>query len=131
MIDIIGLHHVSLCVTDLAKAKEFYGEVLGFAELQRPDFDFSGAWYSLGDQQLHLIVYRESNTLRKENNINSRDGHFAIRVRDYHQTLSSLKYKGVQVVEKPKSKSGFAQIFCMDPDHNLIEFNVEQKDVDE
>lgn len=46
---------MSLTVTDLARAKRFYGDVLGLAELQRPDFDFAGAWYALGDRQLHLI----------------------------------------------------------------------------
>ncbi|WP_345740673.1 VOC family protein [Metabacillus endolithicus] len=80
-------------------------------------------------QQLHLIVDELSSTLRKVNQLNSREGHFAIRVNDYEETLAYLKDQGVQILEKPKSKSGFAQIFCMDPDYNLIEFNVDQETV--
>ncbi|WP_218244066.1 VOC family protein, partial [Pseudomonas sp. 2995-3] len=57
LIEIKELHHVSISVTDLDKAKHFYSDVLGFQEIERPDFDFPGAWYSLGSQQLHLIVY--------------------------------------------------------------------------
>ncbi|MCM3160045.1 VOC family protein [Metabacillus litoralis] len=122
-----GIHHVSLSVTDLNKAKQFYGTVLGFKEIERPKFDFPGAWYQIGTQQLHLIVDEVSSTLRKVNELNSREGHFAIRVNDYEETLTYLKDQGVPILEKPKSKSGFAQIFCMDPDFNLIEFNVDQE----
>lgn len=128
MIELEQIHHVSLAITNLEKAKHFYGEILGFPEIKRPDFDFPGAWYQLNDQQLHLIVDSKAETIR-HSGINSRDGHFAVRVKNYYKTLEYLKNQGIEVVEKPHSKSGFAQIFCMDPDHNLIEFNVDQKDL--
>ncbi|MBU9721561.1 MULTISPECIES: VOC family protein [Bacillaceae] len=129
MIKIEELHHVSLSVTDLDKAKHFYSNILGFEEMKRPDFDFPGAWYSIGKQQLHLIVYPESKTLRYDRQVESKDGHFAVRVKDYEATLKYLQDQGVSIVEKRFSKSGFAQIFCADPDDNLIEFNVDQKDL--
>ena len=44
MIEIDSFHHVSICVTDIDKAKHFYGEILGFPEIERPPFDFPGAW---------------------------------------------------------------------------------------
>ncbi|MGD6774843.1 VOC family protein [Sutcliffiella horikoshii] len=128
---ISDLHHVSLAVDDIEEAKYFYGALLGFSELKRPDFDFPGAWYQVGNSQLHLIQNKEAQTLRSENKIDSRDGHFAIRVDDYYQTVEFLKGKGIEIVQKPHSKSGFAQIFCMDPSNNLIEFNVDQKDLKE
>lgn len=131
MIEVVNIHHVSLSVTDLQKAKHFYGTMLGFQELERPNFDFPGAWYQVGNQQLHLIVHSDSSTLRMDQEINSRDGHFAIRVKDYYETLKQLKELGIKVSEKPNSKSGFAQIFCMDPDLNLIEFNVDQESLKE
>lgn len=127
MLHIENIHHVSLSITDLQKSKHFYGQILGFQELDRPNFDFPGAWYQVGNQQLHLIKHDNSTTLRKNNELNSREGHFAIRVIGYEQTLAYLKEKGLEVSEKPNSTSGFAQIFCCDPDFNLIEFNVEQK----
>jgi catechol 2,3-dioxygenase-like lactoylglutathione lyase family enzyme len=127
MIEVECIHHVSLSVTDLQKAKHFYGTLLGFQELNRPNFDFPGAWYQIGNQQLHLIEIAQSSTLRTNQHISSREGHFAIRVKDYHRTLTHLKGRGIELVEKPNSKSGFAQIFCMDPDYNLIEFNVDKE----
>ncbi|MFC0472070.1 VOC family protein [Halalkalibacter kiskunsagensis] len=129
MFAIESIHHVSLSVTDLEKAKHFYSNILGFHEIKRPVFDFPGAWYQIGNQQLHLIVHPTSDTLRNEGPIESKDGHFAIRVKDYYQTLNYLKRIGIEIVEKPNSQSGFAQIFCKDPDRNLIEFNVDQADL--
>ena len=129
MIELDNFHHISLSITNLEKSKHFYGDILKFPEIKRPDFDFPGAWYQLGMQQLHLIVHPESLTLRGNQDIKTRDGHFAVRVKDYKQTLTYLKSQGIEVEEKPYSKSGFSQIFCSDPDGNLIEFNVEQRDL--
>jgi glyoxylase I family protein len=126
LIEFKSIHHVSLSVTDLEQAKQFYGEILGLKEINRPNFDFPGAWYKIGDQQLHLILYQDSETLRKNRQVETKDGHFAIRIQDYYQTLAYLKEKGVLVTENTNSKSGFAQLFCTDPDNNLIEFNVDQ-----
>jgi catechol 2,3-dioxygenase-like lactoylglutathione lyase family enzyme len=57
----LSVHHVSVCVSDLDRAKRFYGEVLGLPELLRPDLGFPGAWYRVGtNQELHLIVHPPS-----------------------------------------------------------------------
>ncbi|WP_442598359.1 VOC family protein [Neobacillus sp. D3-1R] len=129
MITYKELHHVSLTVTDLERAKEFYGRILCLEEIERPNFDFPGAWYGIGNQQLHLIVHPSSQTIRQEKSLSSREGHFALRVEDYHKALNWLKQNGIEVLEKPDSKSGFAQLFCADPDGNLIELNVDAKDL--
>lgn len=123
------LHHVSLTVTDLERAKEFYGKTLCLKEIQRPDFDFPGAWYEIEGHQLHLIVDPSSQTIRKDKSISSREGHFALRVDNYYDTLKWLKQNEVEILEKPYGKSGFAQIFCADPDGNLIELNVNQNNL--
>lgn len=126
MISFEGIHHVSLPVRDLAKAKEFYGEVLGLKETKRPPFDFPGAWYEIGYQQLHLIESDDAKTYRHSDTIDTRDGHLALRVDDYYEAIKYLEEKQVKIVKRPDSTSGFAQIFCKDPDDHLIELNVEQ-----
>lgn len=129
MIKYKELHHVSLTVTNLKRAKHFYTDILCLTEITRPDFDFPGAWYGIGQQQLHLIEYPSAQTIRPDKRLSSREGHFALRVEDYEETLKWLKKNNVEILEKPNSKSGFAQIFCADPDGNLIELNVDQKDL--
>ena len=120
-----GFHHVSLSVTDLARAKHFYGEVLGLLELQRPPFDFPGAWYDLGNAQLHLIVHASQRSLRGTTDVDSRDGHFALRVRGYAVAVDRLRAHGVAFVERPINATQWAQIHLTDPDGNGIELNAE------
>ena len=51
-----GLHHVSINVSDVPAARDFYVDVLGLTErTDRPNFGFGGAWLDAGRQQIHLI----------------------------------------------------------------------------
>ena len=118
-----SLHHVSIVVSDVTAAKAFYGGVLGLAELPRPSFDFDGAWYALGDRQLHLIVHPPGRTRRGTTTIDSRDGHFALRVSDYDEALTYLRSRGVRVRESRLNATPWAQIYVTDPDGNVIELN--------
>ncbi|GAE28043.1 hypothetical protein JCM9140_4231 [Halalkalibacter wakoensis JCM 9140] len=119
------LHHVSLPVSDLQRSIAFYSDILCLKKIERPAFDFEGAWYEIGEGQLHLIV-DEGMPDQPERVIDSRGKHFALRVEDYEETAEWLKKHKVEIVEKPDSKSGFAQIFCCDPDGHIIELHVVQ-----
>jgi glyoxylase I family protein len=125
MIAYTGIHHISLVVRDLARAKGFYIGKLGFTEIERPPFDFQGAWLAVGPggQQLHLIVH-EGQTLRT-GGIDSRDGHFAVRVESYKATFARLQELGIECDARPRAKAGFPQIYVLDPDRNVIEFNAD------
>jgi len=121
------LHHVSVCVTDLARSRHFYSEVVGLRELPRPDLGFPGAWYAVGEaQELHLIVHPPSKAMRGTPEIDGRDGHFAFRVRSYEETLARLREHGIALIESPHNRTPWAQIYVTDPDGNVIEFNVER-----
>jgi catechol 2,3-dioxygenase-like lactoylglutathione lyase family enzyme len=115
-------------VTDLERAKGFYEDVIGLRELPRPAFDFPGAWYELGDGQLHLIAHTTPRTLRGTTEIDSRDGHFAVRVADYEATLEHLRAHGIAIRERPTNPTPWAQLYITDPDGNVIELNVERGD---
>ena len=131
-----SLHHVTVPVTDLERSKKFYHEVIGLAEIERPPFDFPGTWYQLGDRQLHLIVHNNS-TFREGKSVDSRDIHFAIRVKSYRETRDFLRSKGFypeaedefkKMKESPHSTAGWPQLYIMDPDRNVIELNAERLD---
>src|SRR5215212_6045978 len=124
MFIIEAIHHVSIPVTDLERSKQFYREILGLTEIDRPPFDFPGAWFQVGDRQLHLIVH-DNSTLRSEKAVDSRDIHFAIRVTSYRQTREFLRSKGFhpqaedefkKMKEDPHATAGWPQLYIMDPD---------------
>ncbi len=107
---------MGLLVSDLAQAKKFYGGMLGLQEIERPDFDFPGAWYDLGSgQQLHLMAIKDSPERAQQSP--TRDRHIALAVEDYGAALQYLKSRGISYREGSLSR----QISFRDPDGNLIE----------
>jgi len=51
------IDHCSVLITNLARSRQFYGELLGLREIHKPrTFDFEVLWYDLGDQTLHLLL---------------------------------------------------------------------------
>jgi glyoxylase I family protein len=128
VIAIESIQHVSVSVTDLTRARRFYTEVLGLSEIPRPDFDFAGAWFGIGDQQIHLIVHPGARTLRGTTEIGTRDGHVALRVRSYHETLEHLRAHAIPCLERPHNKTPWAQIYVTDPDGNVVELNADRVD---
>jgi glyoxylase I family protein len=47
--------HAAVLVSDLKQAEHFYSNVLGLPKVDRT-LKFPGAWYQIGEFQLHLIV---------------------------------------------------------------------------
>jgi glyoxylase I family protein len=136
MLEIETIHHVSLPVTDLERSKRFYEEVLGLEEVERPPFSFPGAWYAAGDRHVHLIV-SERQTFRAGKPVDSRDVHFAIRVKSYRDAVRHFRSKGYstdhadelyRIKENPTGTAGFPQLYVVDPDRNVIEINAERLD---
>ena len=134
--DVQTIHHVSLPATELERSKQFYREVLGLAEIERPPFDFPGAWFAAGDQQLHLIVHDQA-TLRGTKGVDSRDVHFAIRVTSFRAALEHLQSMGyredaedeaLRIKVNPRPTAGFPQIYVLDPARNVVEINAERLD---
>ena len=129
--------HVSLGVTDLERSRQFYGEILKLEEIARPPFGFPGAWFSAGaSQQLHLIVHPNS-TFRTGKGLDTRDGHFAVRVHSYRQMVVYLWSRGYKedaadefkrMILQPYATAGFPQIYILDPDRNVIEINAAELD---
>ena len=57
MIAIKKFMHAGLIVSDLQKSRAFYEGLLGLKpNPARPNFDFDGVWYDIGQNQIHLMV---------------------------------------------------------------------------
>ncbi|NGP44477.1 glyoxalase [Bacillaceae bacterium SIJ1] len=124
MIELQSIHHVSLVVTNMDDAREFYEKKLGLKpQDDRPDFGFPGAWYTIGSQQLHLINANDGRSLRGTNDIDSRDGHVAFRVQSIAALLQHLEDTNVPYLDRPNNKTPWHQVYVTDPSGNVIEFN--------
>lgn len=123
MIQVEDIHHIAVNVTDLEISVAFYKSVLGLEEIERPGFDFPGAWFSLGDRQLHLIAAKDSMTYRGTMDVNPKEGHFALRVKSYSGSLDKIKKEGIPYMDFPHGPTPWPQIHITDPDGNVIELN--------
>ncbi len=120
MIDLVKLHHVSFAIRDLERSRNFFGDVLGLDEIARPAFRFPGAWYALGDRQLHLIEATEPEPDVRPRV--SRSDHLALEVRDIAAVRRRLTEAGIEFREGGNLDLGMEQLFCQDPDGHVIEF---------
>jgi glyoxylase I family protein len=121
MFEIVRLHHVSFAVKDVSRSREFFGGVLGLREIERPAFDFPGAWYAIGDRQLHLIEERGADQRPGGGRI-SRSDHMALEVDDVTDVRKALEAAGIDYQTGGNEALGFEQVFCGDPDGHTIEF---------
>jgi catechol 2,3-dioxygenase-like lactoylglutathione lyase family enzyme len=113
-LDIITqIDHCSVLITDVARSRRFYRDLLGLREIPAPrTFDFVVLWFELGNQQLHLLLKPQPDALSPR--------HFALRVRDVAATRRYFTERGVRVDETTLIP-GADRFFISDPDGNRIE----------
>ena len=120
-IQIQGFHHISRTTCDVGASVRFYRDLLGFTELNRPPFNFRGAWrYGYGIQ-IHII--ENAAYLNEVRTIDSKGDHIAFRVADCEEIQSRLNAEGIPYIFKINA-GGIPQVFIHDPDGHQIELAV-------
>ena len=111
---LLGVHHVGINVTDVDASIDFYVDVLGMSRrTDRPDFGIGGAWLDAAGQQLHLL----------QASVPPNSGqHFALWVEDLDSVIGELRDRGV-VVSEAMTVGTDRQAFLNDPDGNGIELH--------
>ncbi|WP_018935017.1 VOC family protein [Thioalkalivibrio sp. ALJ24] len=113
-----GVHHVSVVVSDPEGARGFYADLLGLTPLPRPDLEFPGYWFDLGDgRALHLLAVPNPDPVER-GVAGGRDRHLALIVEGLEALLARLETAGFPA---QRSRSGRAAAFVRDPDGNTIE----------
>jgi catechol 2,3-dioxygenase-like lactoylglutathione lyase family enzyme len=109
------LDHVSIIVTDVARALAFYTGVLGLKEIPRPkSFDFPGAWLQVGPEVIHLLGQPTPDPRGRR--------HFCLWVSDVHSAARYIETKGLPVRWDTKYKiEDIDRFFTEDPDGNRVE----------
>lgn len=110
----LGVHHVSINVSDPERSVAFYTDVLGgTVRSDRPDFGFAGAWIDLGSAQVHLIEAAVPPNMGQ---------HFAILVEDLDGVVRELRDKGLELADAGVVGPD-RQTFIDDPDGNVVELH--------
>lgn len=110
---ITQIDHVSVIITDLARSRRFYRDMIGLKEIAKPrTFDFRVLWFDLGNQQLHLLHKDEADSISAR--------HFALRVADAQQARAYFQGQGVAIQETTPIPH-CDRFFVFDPDGNRIE----------
>lgn len=125
-IQVQHIDHITLVVKSVPASRSFYVGLLGMTEVERPAFDFAGAWFQAGATLIHLIEEHDRSgpagfpdeILKKS----SRNHHFAFEVADAHAAAEILKSQGIELVDDAKTRpDGAVQVFLTDPDGHVVE----------
>jgi catechol 2,3-dioxygenase-like lactoylglutathione lyase family enzyme len=86
--------HVSVLITDLARARAFYSGVLGLREITKPrTFDFVALWFDLGGgHTLHLLQKPRPDVPSPR--------HFCLRVADIRTARDHFARHGVSTTAR-------------------------------
>ena len=109
-----NMDHCSVIITDIARSRHFYRDILGLKEIAPPKtFNFVVLWFDLGGgQTLHLLQKPEPDIISPR--------HFALGIRDAKAARAELRGIGV-AIEETTPIPHCDRFFIRDPDGNRIE----------
>lgn len=117
--NILQLHHSSLIVSNTQASLDFYTQVIGLKQLERPNLSFPGAWLAIGNQQIHLLELDNPDPIIGRPEHGGKDRHIAFIVLDLDKIKTALEAGAIRY---SLSLSGRKALFCRDLDGNALEF---------
>ena len=111
--------HTAILVSDLDKSEDFYSNILCLSKINRT-LKYPGAWYQIGDFQLHLIHDPNIKTELQNPEKWGRNPHIAFSVTNLDEAKNKLLSHGYPI---QMSASGRDALFTQDPDGNIIELS--------
>ena len=114
-----SFHHVNVTVPKSLEeaAKHFYGVVMGLQEVPKPESSRGrgGAWYQLGQMQLHLSIEEPLG----ENCVSKR--HVCYTVGNLAEAEKQFRYAGVEIFPDDLPTPGWSRFYVRDPGGNRLE----------
>jgi catechol 2,3-dioxygenase-like lactoylglutathione lyase family enzyme len=126
-----ALEHVTIRCANLARTRDFYVDLMGLTDGERPAFPFRGHWLYLGGiPVVHLVEASDSAGAwgrdivipQPEDGTGSFD-HVAFRGDDFQAMRRQLQDAGVQFKERVVPGGRLSQLFVLDPEGVLVEIN--------
>ncbi|HEY2009638.1 MAG TPA: VOC family protein [Rhizomicrobium sp.] len=125
------LEHITIRCAQLRRTRDFYVELMGLSEGERPDFPFGGYWLYLGGiPVIHLVEASDSAGAwggrliipTAQEGTGSFD-HVAFRGDDFQAMRARLQEAGVTFKERVVPGGQLSQLFVPDPEGVLVEIN--------
>jgi catechol 2,3-dioxygenase-like lactoylglutathione lyase family enzyme len=114
--DVPIVHHVQIAMPEQGEdlARQFYGEILGFPEVPKPDVlrQKGGVWFRTGNLDLHLGVDRPFVAAKK--------AHVAYEVSDLEWVMELLVKAGFPI-DEDEYLPGYDRFYTADPFGNRVE----------
>ena len=125
------LEHITIRCAQLRRTRDFYVELMGLTEGDRPAFPFRGHWLYLGGVPVvHLVEASDSAgawgrdiTIPKAEDGTGSFDHVAFRGDDFQAMRERLKEAGVSFKERVVPGGRLSQLFVPDPEGVLVEIN--------
>lgn len=115
------LDHVNIRTSNLAPMRQFYADVLGLQDGERPPFSFGGSWLYLGEQAVvHLVE-----TPDQPEGIQPRIEHVAFRGQGLGELVATLREREVEHRVAIVPDTELRQVHLYDPDGNHVEVGFE------
>ncbi|MDQ4065737.1 MAG: VOC family protein [Actinomycetota bacterium] len=111
---VLGLEHVTVTTPEELEQEvvEWYERCIGLERIEKPEgTNPSGAWFRVGDQQLHVLVDPHNPP---------KDAHYCLRVDDFDAFVGKLRDARVHI-EQAAARPGRQRCFTRDPAGNSIE----------
>jgi len=126
-----ALEHITIRCAQLQRTRDFYVDLMGLSEGDRPAFPFRGHWLYLGGiPVVHLVEAsdcagawgREIVIPQAENGTGSFD-HVAFRGDNFAAMRERLQNAGMTFRERVVPGGALSQLFVPDPEGVLVEIN--------
>ena len=120
----IDLHHLAIKTDDLDATVAFWNGIVGSHSVERPDFDFPGAWLQFGTTMIHLYggdaaTNRDGGHDRGSAAID----HVALKAHGFDDMRELLTSKALNWRQMNIPTFGLWQLFVHDPNDVLVELN--------
>ncbi|GBD29869.1 hypothetical protein HRbin32_00961 [bacterium HR32] len=105
-----------------AKARWFYGELLGLREIPKPAglAERGGCWFWTPNCEVHVGIERDGDARASRR-------HVCFEVDDLEAARARLRSHGVRIQEAPP-RPGVRRFFCWDPFGNQVELMAEPEE---
>ncbi|HKY17806.1 MAG TPA: VOC family protein [Rhizomicrobium sp.] len=126
-----ALEHVTIRCTHRQRTRDFYVELMGLTEGERPNFPFRGHWLYLGGVPvIHLVEAADNGgawgrdvVLPDPDRGTGAFDHVAFQGDDFDAMRDKLSAAGVSFRERVVPGGRLKQLFVPDPEGVLVEIN--------